>query len=94
MNSVEESIQESNFNWGDPVKIKECAPIRYRPGSKGCICGIRTVDSVRVSLEFDAALKSELYLVEFGDGKSLEIPKIHLSMASNEPHLHTDHSIT
>lgn len=81
-------IQEANFTWGDVVLIKESAPLNYRPGFKGCVCGIQ------VSFEFDNELKSELYLIEFGDGEALEIPKILLSKVSDEPHINTDPSIT
>jgi hypothetical protein len=74
-------ILNPNFDWGDIVAIKQIAPERYRPGSRGCICGIRTIDSIEVAKEFDQMIGSELYLIEFYDGKTFEIPKKYLLLS-------------
>lgn len=76
-------LLDSNFNWGDVVVIKLIAPERYKPGFQGSVCGIRSIDSVEVSKQFDQMLGSELYLVEFNDGETLEVPKCYLTL-SNE----------
>ena len=68
-----------DFDYGDIVTIKSTAPQNYRPGSKGCICGIRVVDSNQISLQFNQPIDSEIYLIEFSDGESIEIPKVFLS---------------
>ncbi len=64
-----------NFDWGDPVMIKQNAPQCYKPGSQGCICGIRIIDSKEIAQQFDQIIGSELFLVEFNNGETLEIPK-------------------
>jgi len=74
-----DKILDSNFNWGDTVRIKSNAPKRYKPGSLGSICGIRIIDSVEVAKHFDQLLNSKLYLIEFGDGHALEIPQSFLT---------------
>lgn len=70
---------DHNFDWGNTVQIKQVAPECYKPGSKGCICGIRVIDTVETSKQFDQKIGSELYLIEFGDGETLEIPKNFIS---------------
>lgn len=69
---------DSNFSWGDTVEIKQSAPLQYKPGFSGCVCGIRIIDSEKVAREFNQEINSELYLIEFGDGESIEIPKTFL----------------
>jgi len=66
------------FNWGDTVIVKHTAPKRYKPGLRGCICGMRTIDSVEVAMQCDQMIDSELYLIEFDDGETLEIPEYFL----------------
>ncbi len=74
---------DSIFNWGDTILIKQIAPERYKPGFQGCICGMRTIDSVEVATQFDQKIGSELYLIEFDNGETLEIPIFFLTH-SNE----------
>ncbi len=67
------------FDYGDIVTVKLTAPENYKPGLKGCICGIRAIDSDQAAVHFNQPLTSELYLIEFSDGTSIEIPKIFLT---------------
>ena len=62
------------FYWGDNVSVRQSAPKMFRPGSVGVICGIRLVDTEDLMKIFGQKLNSEVYLVEFGDGESIEIP--------------------
>lgn len=71
---------DANFTWGDAVVIKDNAPKCYSPGSPGCICGIRTVDSLLIAAEFHQPLHSELFLVELSNGSTLEVPKLFLEL--------------
>ena len=64
---------DSVFNYGDIVIIKQFAPKCYKPGFRGCICGIRTINSEEVAVQFNALINSKLYLIEFEDGETLEI---------------------
>lgn len=72
-------MKSTYFECGEIVIIKQTAPQYYKPGSIGSICGIRTIDSKEVASQFGQAIGSELYLVEFNNGDSLEIPKVFLS---------------
>lgn len=77
-------ILEPSFNWGDVVMVKLIAPERYKPGFRGCICGIRNIDSLETALEFDQKIGSKLYLIEFANGEALEIPSFFLNLIDSE----------
>jgi hypothetical protein len=62
------------FTWGDTVRVSLTAPPQYRPGSLGAICGLRTVTEGGSSSTEQLAVSGDLYLVEFGDGFTIEIP--------------------
>lgn len=70
----------SLFDYGNTIVVKIHAPSNYRSGLHGCICGIRTIDSIEVSKQFNQNIDAELYLIEFEDGVSLEIPKEYLTL--------------
>lgn len=64
----------SQFNWGDSVRINANAPKEYKPGATASICGIRIIDSSKEADVLNISIGSIVYLVEFGDGSSIEIP--------------------
>lgn len=70
--------RQENCNWGDSVLVRVDAPDCLRPGLGGSICGIGTIDSIKIAMQFNQELGSEICTVEFGDGKALEIPKAFL----------------
>ena len=78
---VSNKLLDSIFNWGDGVTIKQSAPEQYRPGFQGCVCGKRTIDSAEIAAEFGAMIHSELYLIEFNDGETIEIPKFFILLS-------------
>lgn len=68
--------------WGDVVRVSEKAPGLYHPGEIGDVCGLRTdpytpgvIDVNRIAE--DVAL---IVLVEFSNGKAVEIPESYLSL--------------
>ena len=64
------------FTWGDTVRVSSTAPSQYRPGSLGAVCGMRTVtnnDSASIEQHIEP---THLYLVEFDDGYTIEIPDL------------------
>ena len=63
------------FTWEDAVSVATTAPTRYRPGMVGAICGMRVIDNKQTQESFGEPLGTNLYLVEFGDGSSMEIPE-------------------
>lgn len=72
------NLLEHVFDYGDIVMIKQDAPLRYKPGSIGNICGIRIINNIETAKQFNQMMNSELYLIEFADGQALEIPKLFL----------------
>jgi hypothetical protein len=68
-----------DFDWGELVVIKRIAPKIYKPGSKGCVCGIRIIDSEEIANHYKQDIGSKLYLIEFNTGEALEIPDLFLS---------------
>lgn len=67
-------MKKSRFTWGDTVKIVIHAPIQYRPGNFGSVSGIRLKDVSTEALEQTGVEEVFLYLIEFGDGHTVEIP--------------------
>lgn len=66
------------FDYGDTVQVKPNAPVQYNPKAIGSICGIRQIKSEAVASYFQQAVNSNLYLIEFNDGNSIEIPEVYL----------------
>jgi len=68
----------NKLTWGDAVIVKENAPEKYYPSAVGSICGIRTIETCEESEEFCCSMGENIYLVEFSNGYSVEIPGIFL----------------
>lgn len=60
------------YDWGQAVCVTMTAPDNMRPGEGGSVCGMRETDDDR------------LYLVEFSDGKALEIPEKFIEAMKDE----------
>lgn len=75
-------ILDPVFDWGDTVIIKQIAPKHYKPGARGSICGMRTIDSLETAKQFNQMIGSVLFLVEFNDGETLEVPNFFLSIST------------
>ena len=71
-------MSQFRFTWGDTVRVSSTAPPQFRPGSLGAVCGMRTVTGGGSSLMEQLAESADLYLVEFGDGFTIEIPDLFL----------------
>jgi hypothetical protein len=68
--------------WGDTVRIKNDASQAMRPGSLAAVCGMREVETVEQAKQFGCAIGTTLYLIEFGDGSSIEVPEAFLEVAN------------
>lgn len=73
--------QEINykFTWGEAVKVTADAPIVYLKAGKGCVCGIREIDTDNVASNFNEPIGTVLYLVECLGGDAIEIPECFLA---------------
>ena len=65
----------SDFTWGDTVRVNEAAEPMRRPGSLAEVVGLREIEDETQARCFGAAIGTKLYLIEFGDGVSIEIPE-------------------
>jgi hypothetical protein len=63
------------LSWGDTAKISQGVLDRFRPGSLVSIVGMRTSENAEQARQFEAPIGSNVFLVEFGDGTSLELPE-------------------
>ena len=72
----------SKFNWGDSVKVKNSAPQEFEPDSIGSICGMTQIDSNNAIKDLERNLTKIVYLVEFKDGHTIEIPEDYLDFFS------------
>lgn len=62
-----------DFTWGDTIRVRAEAAAESRPGALGEVVGIRPVETESQARQFACPIGSRLYLIEFGDGTSLEI---------------------
>jgi hypothetical protein len=75
------SVSGMRPTWGDTVQIKAGAHPEMRPGALGAVCGTREIEPAGQASQFSSALGSTVYLVEFGDGTSLEVPEAWVELA-------------
>jgi hypothetical protein len=66
------------------VQIVEESPVEYRPRAIGWICGIYEIDSPEKAEKRGWALGVVLYLIEYADGASMEIPGDCLRLLKDE----------
>jgi hypothetical protein len=55
------------FDWGEEVQVSLDAPPELNPGNRGSVCGHR--------LRGFYPEQIRLYLIEFSDGKAIEVPE-------------------
>lgn len=68
-------ISNIRFDYGDTVRVKAQASSLSRSGQLASVCGIRIVDSDVTSKQFNSPIGSSIYLIEFNDGFTTEIPE-------------------
>jgi len=71
-----------DFTWGDSVRVKAEAPSEMRPGTLAAICAITEIEYEAQAKEYGAPIGSKVYLLEFGDGTSVEIPEAWVEAAA------------
>jgi hypothetical protein len=73
-------LSKIQFQYGDAVRVRDVAAQQFRPGALASVCGWRD------ELNADANQIDRLYLIEFGDGVSIEVTESLLQSAdSTEP---------
>jgi hypothetical protein len=53
--------------------VKTTAPSSLRPGAGASVCAITDVETEAQAKVFGATIGSNVYLIEFGDGSSIEV---------------------
>lgn len=65
----------NKFTWGDSIRIDSSAPVIYHPGECGSISGLRQIDNQEMARSFRENIGAVVYIIEFGDGSSIEVPE-------------------
>jgi hypothetical protein len=68
------------FSWGESVRVLAAAPAEFFPGTTGSICGVRIADSPEQADKVGVEVGERVYIVEFGDGSSCEVPERWLAL--------------
>lgn len=71
--------KDNKFTWGDAVLVKPGSPQKYRPGEFGSICGIDKITSPEEAKKLYCQKGEWIYIVEYEDGSSTEIPECYLN---------------
>lgn len=72
------------FTWGDFVRVKDTAPSEYHPGQFADVCGIDQIMTFDRASAFGRDIGTYVYIIEFGDGSSLEAPGDCLERSNEE----------
>ena len=76
--------KNNKFTWGDPVLIKKSAPKCYKPGEFASICGIDKIITQQEADEFLCKAEDWIYIIEYEDGSSIEVPECYLEPYQDE----------
>ncbi len=68
----------NKFDWGESVKIKDTAPSNFCPGKLASVCGMIKITPEDVRKQLSVVEPTWFYIVEFGDGSSIELPECYL----------------
>ncbi len=72
---------ETDQAQGDSVRVKVGAPQAMRPGALAAVCAITEIENEAQVQAYEASIGSTIYLIEFGDGTSIEIPEAWIEAA-------------
>jgi len=73
------ATMNNKYDWGEAVRVITSADSKFLPGNCGSICGMRVADRPDIAEKFSVEIGEIIYIVEFSDGKSLEVPESFLS---------------
>ncbi|GAB4191337.1 MAG: hypothetical protein Tsb0015_13120 [Simkaniaceae bacterium] len=68
----------NKFTYNDGVIVRNNAPKRFSPGEIGIICGMGKIMTIKGAKEYCCQQGEWVYIVEFLDGSSIEIPESYL----------------
>lgn len=69
----------AKFAYGDVLQILTNSPQEFKKrGEKGSVCGIDVIHSEEQQKRYSQPFGTVIYLLEFCDGTSLEVPELHV----------------
>ncbi|MBU6382694.1 MAG: hypothetical protein KGR16_00030 [Verrucomicrobia bacterium] len=69
---------DNKFDWGETVKVKDTAPITFRPGEIVSVCGMAKTDSKVLADKCGSHIGEWIYTIEYIGGSDVEIPEHYL----------------
>lgn len=75
---------ENRFDWGESVRVKNTAPISFRPGQIASVCGMTKIKSEKLASKYKSNIGEWIYTIEYVGGADIEIPERYLEKYENE----------
>ena len=66
------------YDYGGSVEVMGSAPECYSPGVKGSLCGARRIETEEQAKVVNVSIGTVLWIVEFANGSSSEVPEEYL----------------
>jgi len=66
------------FNWGETLRVKNTAPIIFRPGEVVSVCGMTKTESETFAKKHHSNMGEWVYTIEYLGGSDIEIPERYL----------------
>jgi len=66
--------RQRQFNWGETIRLRCDANVPGRAGSIAEVCGIVVIETAEhAKAVIGGSIGKDAYLIEFGDGQSIEV---------------------
>ena len=66
------------YKHGQTVRVVTSAPVSLKPGTKVAVVGMTTLGQGRKVLNAFYPAGTDVYLIEYADGTSLEVPEAYI----------------
>ena len=69
------------YEYGQTVRVVASAPVSLKPGTNVAVVGMTRLDQEREVLKVRCLVGTDIYLVEYADGTSIEVPEQYIEPA-------------
>lgn len=69
---------DNKFDWGETARVKNTAPLNFRPGQVVSICGMTKIKSKALADKYDSSIGEWVYTIEYLGGSDTEISERYL----------------
>jgi hypothetical protein len=69
------------FDWNEEVVVANDAPAKFGPSKTGAVVGMRVIENEMQASPAGVPIGTVLYLIEYADGNSVEVPASFLRRA-------------